>query len=74
MINRRDFIKRTSIATGFTLSGLGSMAIAQENGTLKWSVHVDLTGPASYGGIPRRRRLRAIRAVEKRERRESGAG
>lgn len=52
MINRRDFIKRTSIATGFTLSGLGSMAIAQENGTLKWSVHVDLTGPASYGGIP----------------------
>lgn len=51
MTTRRDFIKHSIVGTSIGLSGFGTVAFAQGD-PLTWSVHVDLTGPASYGGIP----------------------
>lgn len=49
MQNRRNFLAAIGLATGFGLASLGGAAAAADD--LNWSVHVDLTGPASYGGI-----------------------
>lgn len=52
MQKRRNFLISAVAALTITgaAGGIGS-ALAQED-TINWSVHVDLTGPASYGGIP----------------------
>ena len=50
MFNRRKFLTTVGLAVGIGLASLASTATAQEG--LTWSVHVDLTGPASYGGLP----------------------
>lgn len=41
------------LATSLAMTmGLAGAAMAQDGEPLVWSVHVDLSGPASYGGIP----------------------
>lgn len=50
MQNRRNFLTIAALAAGLGLAGPVSNAAAED--PLIWSVHVDLTGPASYGGIP----------------------
>ena len=41
------------LAQGMAIAlGLGTTSFAQDGDPITWSVHVDLSGPASYGGIP----------------------
>jgi branched-chain amino acid transport system substrate-binding protein len=44
-------MKGLAVAIATTL-GLAGAATAQDGEPIVWSVHVDLSGPASYGGIP----------------------
>lgn len=50
MSTRRNFMAALGLVASVGFAGFGGAASAQD--PLNWSVHVDLTGPAAYGGIP----------------------
>ncbi|VVT01189.1 ABC transporter substrate-binding protein [Hoeflea sp. EC-HK425] len=52
MQKRRNFLITAAAAISIASAAGGIGQAAAQEDTINWSVHVDLTGPASYGGIP----------------------
>ena len=52
MQKRRNFLITAAAAVSIASAAGGIGQAAAQEDSINWSVHVDLTGPASYGGIP----------------------